>query len=150
MSIWSDIEDKNSRETISKEEFNIVYPGKDSVEQDHELSTGEYEKMKYTIYTNGQYPYISISTDLNISSKFSGCGLIKIDINNKTYDIQRITKGSGVYFVYFCNQETDYIDGEHDGKKYTVSLLHTMAEKIIDSIIQSERSWENELMKKPE
>ena len=115
MSIWGDIHRRNSGEVIRTEDFTTVYPGKDSVDIDHQLDTGEYKDIKYTIYTNGQYPYISISMMHLDMSLFSGCGLVRIKRdNNEYFEIQRVVSGNTVNFIYFCNQKTDYIDGRSE------------------------------------
>ena len=81
-------------------------------------------------------------------SLFSGCGLVRIKRdNNEYFEIQRVVSGNTVNFIYFCNQKTDYIDGEQEGQKYSVDMLKSMAEEIIDLIQKAEKKYQDDCMK---
>ena len=137
MSVWSDIQDRSAGNIISKEDMASVYPGKEAGHQT--LDSGEYKKLNYTIKTNGEYPFITISTEQEISA-FSGYQIIKLkDEDGKFYNLERIAKNNEVEFIYFCNQEKDYVAGVQDGIKYSVDMLRQMAEKFIDLILDGER-----------
>ena len=141
MSIWTDMQKRSSGEDIRIEDFRKIY--NDENEEGTELYSDKYKDYEYTIYTNGKYPYIKISTKNDIST-FSGYNLVKIYVDDKCYDLDRVVEGSIVGYIYFCNKQDDYVEGEHDGQKYSVSSLETIAKKIIDQICESERKYQDD------
>ena len=73
---------------------------------------------------------------------------MKFEKNNGYYDLERVVgNAKEVKFIYFCNHQDDYVEGEHNGKKYSVDFLKTIAEDIIDLIQKSEKDWEENMIK---
>ena len=140
MSVWNDIRRRGIGADIKGEDFSQVYTG-EKVEGT-ELYSDQYKDLDYTIYTNGQFPYIKIMADNNITA-FSGYNLVVVYEDGKRYDFDRVVEGNKVGYMYFCNREDDYVEGEHDGKKYSLDMLKSMAEKFIDLIIsKDDKYWD--------
>lgn len=142
MSVWNDIRKRGNGADIKGEDFSLVYTGEKS--ESNELYSDQYRGYEYAIYTNGIYPYIKITT-ANTISAFSGYQLVKVYDNGKAYDFDRVVEGSNVGYVHFFNGQDDYVDGEHDGKKYSLNVLKSMAEKFIDLIDSSEKKFQNDV-----
>jgi len=136
MSIWADIHQKSLGGNISKEDFSLIYTGEN---KSIELQSDEYKGNKYSIYTSGSYPYIKIIMNQQISV-FSGYQLVKLRSDDGTYyDLDRVANGNEVGYAYFFNKDDDYVEGQHDGKKYSIEMIKTMTEKFIDLILESEK-----------
>lgn len=139
MSIWSDIHRKSNGDSISKEDFSQIY--NPDIEGDEVLDTDEYKGNQYMIYTTGSYPYIVIMMKQEISV-FSGYQLVKLKRSDgKYYDMERVAADGKVGFTYFCNNKDDYVEDDHDGKKYGLSELKSMAEEFIDLILDCESDF---------
>lgn len=137
MSVWSDIHKRSNGGTVSKENFLEIY-NKDYEEDGAVLKSGTYKDTEYSIYTTGKYPFIKVTMEMMISV-FSGYRVVKFLFDDgKYYEIDRITNGKETGFMYFFNKEDDYVEGEHDGKKHTLSELESIAKEIIDKILESE------------
>lgn len=141
MSVWGDIRKQSNGTDIKGEDFSQVYTGEKI--EDTELYSDQYKEYGYTIYTNGQFPYIKIMTN-NTISVFSGYNLVKVYDNGKAYEFDRVVEGGDVGYLYFCNEKDDYVEGEHDGQKYSLDILKTMAVKFIDLIDDSERKFQDD------
>ena len=140
MSVWADIRKRGNGGDIKGEEFSQIYTG-EKVEGT-KLYSDQYKEYEYTIYTNGQFPYIKIMTSNTISA-FSGYNLVKVYDNGKAYEFDRVVEGNKVGYMYFCNGQDDYVEGEHDGQKYSLEMLKSMAVKFIDLIDDSERKFQD-------
>lgn len=140
MSIWADIHKRSTGLTISKEDFAQIYTGEN---KETELTSGEYKGNKYAVYTNGQYPYIAIVMGLEISV-FSGYPIVKLKLKDgKYYNLDRVASKNDVTYMYTFNKDTDYVEGEHDGKKYSLEIIKSFIEEFIDCILECEKDLIN-------
>ena len=132
MSIWSDIEDRSAGISLSKEDYNLLYGGGDSMQ----LHKDEYKNMTYEIAAK-DFPYIDIMSKLGISI-FSGSSRVLLTDDGKAYELQREVMNSSVHFYYNCNKKGDHIPGVQDGHLYSLDELKSLAEKLIDLLLKAE------------
>ena len=132
MSIWSDMEDRSSGLSLSKEDYNLLYGGGDL----KQLYSGIYRNMNYDIIAK-DFPYIEIISKLYISI-FSGSTQVILTDNKKIYVLKRETMSNSIHFYYNCNKKGDYIPDVQDGYLYSLDELKSLAEKIIDLILKAE------------
>lgn len=132
MSIWSDMEDRSSGLSLSKEDYNLLYGGGDL----KQLYKGTYKNMTYEI-TAKDFPYIEIISKLGISI-FSGSTQVILKDDRKTYELHRETINNNAHFYYSCNKQDDHIPGVQDGHLYSLDELKSLAKKIIDLILKAE------------
>ena len=138
MSIWSDMEDRSSGLSLSKEDYNLLYGG-GVLKQIHKDT---YKDMIYEI-TAKDFPYIEIISKLYISI-FSGSTQVILTDNKKTYVLKRETMSNSIHFYYNCNKKGDYIPDVQDGHLYSLDELKSLAEKLIDLILKAESNLFNE------
>ena len=138
MSIWSDMEDRSSGLSLSKEDYNLLYGGGDL----KQLYSGIYRNMNYEI-TAKDFPYIEIISKLDISI-FSGSTQVILTDDKKTYELKRETMSNSIHFYYNCNKKGDHIPGVQDGHLYNLDELKSLAEKLIDLILKAENNLFNE------
>ena len=132
MSIWSDIEDRSAGISLSKEDYNLLYGGGDSMQ----LHKDTYKNMTYVIAAK-DFPYIDIMSKLGISI-FSGSSQVILTDDDKFYELQREVMSSSVHFYYNCNKKGDHIPGVQDGHLYNLDELKSLAEKLIDLLLKAE------------
>jgi hypothetical protein len=128
------MEDRSLGDSIRMEDFSTVYTGGSKCEQ---LYSGKYNGCEYTIHTTGKYPFIKIYSN-RPTSVFSGYSLVILNDGDTQYDLTRLPEGSTTGYIYNCDNADDYVDGDHDGKKYTVGSLQNLVERLIDIIEKSE------------
>ena len=138
MSIWSDMQDRSSGLSLSKEDYNLLYGGGDL----KQLHSCIYRNMYYEI-TAKDFPYIEIISKLGISI-FSGSTQVILKDDRKTYELHRETINNNTHFYYSCNKKGDHIPGVQDGHLYSLDELKSLAEKIIDLILKAENNLFNE------
>ena len=138
MSIWSDMQDRSTGISLSKEDYNLLYGG-GVLKQIHKDT---YKDMIYEI-TAKDFPYIEIISKLYISI-FSGSKQVILKDDKKTYELQRECMGNSTHFFYECNKEGDYIPDVQDGHLYSLDELKSLAEKLIDLILKAESNLFNE------
>lgn len=151
MSIWGEILDRGSGDQISKEEFSKVYYDDGFAKKEIEnLENGDYKGYHYIIKTNGEYPFIEITNDNEISI-FSGSDIAVLKFTDgKTYELDRQRFENKVRFVYKFNKDEDYIHSNdphpkasQDGHMYTIQELKKYTEMFIDKIIECEKDKYN-------
>ena len=138
MSIWSDMQDRSSGLSLSKEDYNLLYGGGDL----KQLHSCIYRNMNYEIITK-DFPYIEIISKLGISI-FSGSTLVILKDERKIYELHRETINNNTHFYYSCNKKGDYIPDVQDGHLYSLDELKSLAEKLIDLILKAESNLFNE------
>ena len=143
MSIWSDIEDRSAG-TLREEEFKEIYPGK--LPNKNLLDSGDYKDGDYMIFTSGQYPYITVRINMELSV-FAGAGSVKIHTKDGDDVELRRTTAKGGYSVYTLelNRDEDFVLDEHDGKQYSLDMLKDIAKDLIDQILKCEYDLKNRL-----
>ena len=138
MSIWSDIQKRSTGDKGRQEDYSLIYGSHHKGEQ---IFEDEYKDYEYMIFTVGTHPTIKICTPLSIST-FSGFKnvILKDKDDDKTYNLMRFTYENSTGFFYECNTYDDFVFGPsgHDGHKYTLGELQTLAKKLIDLIIETE------------
>ena len=142
MSVWKDIYRRSSGEDLSKEDFNEIYYGD---KENKELFRGEYKSSNYTIYTNGEHPWINVYMSIPISG-LAGNDRIQIDgkdDDKKNYTLTRLWDSGKAVYIYTCNCDDDFIYGKQEGKKYSLETLKSMAEWFIDEIDRFERNFQD-------
>ena len=140
MSIWSDMEDRSTGISLSKEDYNLLYGGEDL----RLLHKDTYKDMIYEI-TAKDFPYIEIISKIGISI-FSGSGQVILKDAKNTYELKRVPIfiSNSIHFFYECNKEGDYIPDVQDGHLYSLDELKSLAEKLIDLILKAESNLFNE------
>ena len=140
MSIWSDMEDRSTGISLSKEDYNLLYGGGDL----RQIHKDTYKNMKYEI-TAKDFPYIEIISKIGISI-FSGSGQVILKDAKNTYELKRVPIfiSNSIHFFYECNKEGDYIPDVQDGHLYSLDELKSLAEKLIDLILKAESNLFNE------
>ena len=140
MSIWSDMQDRSSGLSLSKEDYNLLYGG-GVLKQIHKDT---YKDMIYEI-TAKDFPYIEIISKIGISI-FSGSGQVILKDAKNTYELKRVPIfiSNSIHFFYECNKEGDYIPDVQDGHLYSLDELKSLAEKLIDLILKAESNLFNE------
>ena len=140
MSIWSDMEDRSTGISLSKEDYNLLYGG-GVLKQIHKDT---YKDMIYEI-TAKDFPYIEIISKIGISI-FSGSGQVILKDAKNTYELKRVPIfiSNSIHFFYECNKEGDYIPDVQDGHLYSLDELKDLAEKLIDLILKAENNLFNE------
>ena len=137
MSLWSEIQDRSSGDTIRKEDFKIVYPGK--LPNTELLEAGEYKDEVYMIYTTGQYPFIAVSISIPISV-FAGAGVVRLsyEVEGERVELKRMMGRGGAVYTLVLNRDKDFVLDGHEGKKYSLDRLREIAKDIIDQILKCE------------
>lgn len=138
MSVWSDIRKRGLGGDIKDEEFAIVYNDEATEDDPIQLKECDYKDGKYIIWTNGSYPYVSITINRPLSV-FAGASTVKLEKPDGGWiDLQRLASGLQSVYTMKFNGEDDYVAGEHPGKNYSVDMLCDIAEHIFDQIIKCE------------
>ena len=142
MSIWSDLQDRSNGEIIRQEDFHKIYPGELPVK--NLLESEDYKDGDYMIFTNGNYPYITVRLHMQLSV-FAGAGVIHIESKDgEDLELKRHTaKGGYSIYTLELNREGDFILDVQDGKKYSLEMLRDLAKDIIDQIIKCELDLKN-------
>lgn len=136
MSIWTDMQRRSSGEDIRSEDFRKVYPGGE-IDRPQKLAEGEYKDGEYTVFTVGDFPIIEIYID-RAMSVFAGASKIVIDVDEEQLELSRKSDGAGSTYTFSLCREGDYVEGKQDGKKYSIEMLKTLSERIIDEILKCE------------
>ena len=124
---------------IKQEDFAVVYPGEEVATDNLEpLASDTYEECDYSVYTTGSYPWIHIVVTRPLSVFAGTRKVMVVTEDGEKYLLDREYSGSEAYYNLTLSRESDFVLGDHDGKKYTLEELKTLAEKIIDQIINSE------------
>ena len=139
MSIWSDMQDRSAGISLSKEDYNLLYGG----EVLNQIHKDTYKDMRYEIIAR-KFPCIEIISKLDISI-FSGSKQVIICDGKNTYELERDYMFNSVHFFYECNKKGDYIPDVHDGHLYSIDELKSLAEKLIDLILEAESNLFNEV-----
>ena len=144
MSIWSDIQDRSSGETIRQEDFHKVYPGE--IPDKNLLESEDYKDGDYMIFTNGNYPYITVRLHIELSV-FAGAGVVKIHTKDGDDVELKRTTAKGGYSVYTLelNRDEDFVLDDHDGKQYSLDMLRDIAKDLIDQILKCEYDLKNRI-----
>jgi hypothetical protein len=143
MSLWADLEDRSSGDTVRSEDFGKVYSG--DIPDKNLLEDGKYKDQTYMIFTNGKYPYIVISIDRSLSV-FAGAGIVKIDDKDgNMLSLKRSFDREHSKYTLELNGDGDFILGDHKGKVYTVETLQDIAKDIIDQILKYEDDIEKRI-----
>ena len=139
MSIWSDMQDRSAGISLSKEDYNLLYGGGTP----NQVHKDTYKDMRYEIIAR-KFPCIEIISKLDISI-FSGSRQVILCDEKKTYELEREYMFNSVHFFYECNKKGDYIPDVHDGHLYSIDELKSLAEKLIDLILEAESNLFNEV-----
>ena len=146
MSVWNDMRKRSLGGDLKQEDFTVVYPGENMGEEILDPLVSEtYEECDYSIFTTGTYPWIHIVVARPLSV-FAGTHRVKLVTNDgEEYLLDREYSGSEAYYNLTLAREGDFVLGDHDGKKYTIEELKTLAKKIIDQLINCENDIKNRI-----
>ena len=140
MSLWAEIQNQAAG-NLKDEELALIYKYNEETEYPQMLDSGEYKNCKYTVNTNGYYPFIEIKMDPKFDrfSKFAGAGSVVFGSGKDKVEIsRRFESGVGTFFTYAFNKEGDYSGGENGGRKYSIQEMMDIAKKFIDIILETE------------